>query len=119
MRAVATKTLSALNYDPCEAGEVVEALDKLMTDDSIQLLLSDVALPGGANGPQFVSEIRDQFPNLKVIFMSGFPPEAAKQNGLFDQGSTLLSKPFERGELAKALAEAFSVEPGEARRLAS
>ena len=113
VRKMAVRAVDALGYVALEARDINVALDALMTDDQIKLLLSDVALPGGVNGPQFVKGVRGKVPQLRVVFMSGFPPEAAKQNGLLDAGYCLLNKPFTRQELATALHDALLEEAGQ------
>ena len=107
VRKLAVRSLEALSYTPCEAADTNAALEQLTRITDIRLLLSDVALPGGANGPQFVKSIRFRFPELRVVFMSGFPPEAAKRSGILEAGSNLLNKPFTRNELAGALQDAL------------
>ena len=107
VRKLAIRSLEALNYSHCEAADIEVALDSLVEDSEIRLILSDVVLPGGVNGPQFVKRVRGKFPEMRVVFMSGFPPEAAKRSGLLEGNSILLSKPFTRQELAASLREAL------------
>ncbi len=54
------------------------------------------------NGPEFAEEARARNPERKVIFMSGYPAEAAQHNGFLDSGGIiLLSKPFQRSQIPK------------------
>ncbi len=73
----------------------------------ISLILSDVVLPGGASGPDFAEELRASRPDMKVLFMSGYPAEAAKHNGFLGPDSVLLNKPFRIAELAQVVKESL------------
>ena len=73
----------------------------------MQLVLSDVVLPGGTKGPDFAEAACARFPELKVIFMSGYPAEATERKGFRDADTVLLKKPFQRRDLAKALRDAL------------
>jgi len=72
------------------------------------LVLSDVVLPGGVNGPIFAREARDQNPGLKVIFMSGYPAGTASQEAALSPVDVLVNKPFRKQDIAKALYEALN-----------
>ena len=75
----------------------------LESEANIDLLLSDVVLPGGTSGPEFVEAARQIYPDLKVIFMSGYTAEADKPDGILGPDRVLLNKPFRRRQLAEAL----------------
>ena len=81
------------------------ARDVLASDTPVNLILSDVILPGGTSGPEFAEEIRATHPSLEIIFMSGYPAEAAKRNGFLGSNRVLLNKPFQRRQLAEAVHE--------------
>jgi CheY-like chemotaxis protein len=69
---------------------------------AFDLLLTDVVLPGGLRGPELAAAALAMRPGLKTLFMSGYAPQAALANAAFPSGA-LLSKPFRRAELARAL----------------
>ena len=71
------------------------------------LILSDVVLPGGISGPEFAEAAGKTHPDLKVVFMSGYPAEAAKRSGRLGSDKVLLNKPFQTKQLAAALREAL------------
>ncbi len=62
-----------------------------------------MVLPGGMSGPEFAEEAARRDPSLKIVFMSGYPAEAAIRNGLLGSGRQLSNKPFRRRQLAQAL----------------
>lgn len=104
---VAMTMLEKLGYSVVCADDAVKARSILSTDASIKLLLSDVVLPGGMSGPEFADEARQNYPDLKVIFMSGYPAVAAKRNGFLGSNSVLLNKPFRLSQLAKTIYSAL------------
>ena len=86
-----------------DARQALEALDEGLVD----LVLSDVVLPGGISGPEFAELARARYPALEVLFMSGYPAIAAQRNGFLGSDKVLLNKPFQIEQLAKALREAI------------
>ena len=107
VRALTVRILEGLNYKVKDAFNAAAAHKVLANERSVDLVLSDVVLPGGASGPEFAEEAHKTHPYLKVIFMSGYPAEAARRNGFLDSGRVLLNKPFEKHELAKAIRDAL------------
>lgn len=103
VRTLAVKMLAGLGYRVIDAPDARAALDVLGSGERVDLLLSDVVLPGGMSGPDLVRRVRERDPALKVVFMSGYAAEAANRNGFVGAKATLLTKPFERRELAEAL----------------
>lgn len=108
VRALAARVLEGLNYRVIEA-ERAETAHRILADSKyVDLLLSDVVLPGPMNGPDFARQALVTHPGLKILFMSGYPAEAARRNGFADLGGTpLLKKPLERRHLAEALRRAL------------
>ncbi len=107
VRQLAVKLVASLGYQVIDVPEAASARAVLDRGERLDLLLSDVVLPGGTSGPEFAEEARERFPDLKVIFMSGYAAEAAKRNGFLDSDKVLLNKPFQRSQLAEALFEAL------------
>lgn len=107
VRALAARMLESLGYRTIEVPDAASAHKVLAEGNPVDLVLSDVVLPGGASGPKFAEQARTTYPDLKVIFMSGYPAEAAKRNGFLGSDQTLLNKPFRKRQLAKALREAL------------
>ncbi len=66
----------------------------------IDLLLSDVVLPGGVNGPDLAAQVADRYPGIKVLFISGYP-DARHRRGPLLENTELLGKPFGKHDLAQ------------------
>ena len=99
MRAYAAEILQELGYHVIEACNGVAALEVLEGDEHIDLLLSDVVMPGGVNGRQLADEAVLRRPDLKVLFMTGYARNAILDRGHFD-GVQMIGKPFSFDELA-------------------
>lgn len=108
IRALAVRILEGMGYRTIAAARAEAAEETLAGAERVDLLLSDVMLPGAMNGPDFARKAREIKPALKILFMSGYPAEAARRNGFADLGGApLLKKPLERRQLAEALHEAL------------
>jgi CheY-like chemotaxis protein len=66
----------------------------------VDLILTDVIMPGGMRGPELAREVRKRRPEMKILYMSGYTEHMALKNGLVEPDVPLLSKPFHRSELA-------------------
>ncbi len=108
VRLLAEKILKSLNYEVVIAEDAKNADRVLKANSSIDIILSDVILPGGLSGPDYFETIQRELPNMKVIFMSGYTAEAALENSSIGNDQVLLSKPFQRHRLARALHEALN-----------
>jgi CheY-like chemotaxis protein len=93
-----------------------EALDVLRGGGSIDLLFTDLVMPGGINGRQLADEARRLRPHLPVLFTSGYAAESIMRDDRLDAGVHLLGKPYRRAELAakvrEVLASTVSVRQG-------
>jgi PAS domain S-box-containing protein len=105
VRDLAVQTLEGLGYRVSGAPDAARARKLLAEGTQVDLVLSDVVLPGGTSGPEFAEETRTIYPDLKIIFMSGYPAGAAKRYSFLGSDKVLLNKPFKRYQLAKALRE--------------
>ena len=72
----------------------------LQSDARIDLLVTDVGLPGGMNGRQMADAARVSRPWLKVLFITGFAEAALFSNGQLEPGMAVLTKPFAMDDLA-------------------
>ncbi len=108
VRILASQVLEGLGYRVVAVPEAASARAVLKTERDVSLVLSDVVLPGGMSGPDFAEEARTTDPDVKIIFMSGYPAAAAKRNGFMGSDRVLLNKPFQRRELAEAVREALA-----------
>jgi PAS domain S-box-containing protein len=82
-------------YTPLEAADGPAALKILQSAARIDLLITDVGLPGGMNGRQLADAARVNRPNLKVLFITGYAENAVIGNGHLEAGMEILTKPFE------------------------
>ena len=100
---VAAESLRELGYQIVTAANAAQALDLLRGDQPVDLLFSDVIMPGGMNGAQLAVEARRIRPTLKVLLTSGYTAAAlSREHGLPDN-LNVVEKPYQREELAKKL----------------
>ena len=100
--------LEQLNYEVLQAANGESAL-RLVEPRAlaVQLLLTDVVLPG-MNGKQLFERISALMPGLPVLFMSGYPDDVLDRHDVTERGLDLLAKPFEVRELVRAVARALA-----------
>ncbi|HVJ51799.1 MAG TPA: PAS domain S-box protein [Aliidongia sp.] len=107
VRKLLTRTLKSLGYRILEAPDGPAGLEILDGGTTIDLLLTDIVLPKGMNGVVFAGEARRRYPTLKVIFSSGYAPNAVIRDDAF-KSAILLSKPFTKSVLAEAVHRALT-----------
>jgi CheY-like chemotaxis protein len=103
VRTLAVGLLNDLGYTVFEAADAQAAETTLTRVGRVDVVLSDIVLPGGVSGPDFAEKTVRQNPGTRVLYMSGYTADAAEKNGFLDDGATLLNKPFLRSELAEAV----------------
>ncbi|TVT86107.1 PAS domain-containing protein [Pseudomonas sp. H3(2019)] len=99
VRMLVLNVLNELGYITHEAEDAKNALPLLESDLRIDLLVTDVGLPG-MNGRQLAEIARQHRPGLNVLFMTGYAEKAAERQGFLDEGMDLLAKPFTLEQLA-------------------
>jgi CheY-like chemotaxis protein len=100
------ETLSALNYSVREAANAEAALRILEDFGPVDLLLTDVVMPGGG-GPRLAQAMSGLRPATRVLYMSGYPGGSIAGHGLAP-GMDLLAKPFSPEALLRRVADALS-----------
>ena len=100
VRMLITEVLDELGYVALEAADGPSGLRILDSDAQIDLLVTDVGLPGGMDGRQVADAARLRRPDLKVLFITGFAENAAITHGHLDPGMHVLTKPFAMDALA-------------------
>jgi PAS domain S-box-containing protein len=102
VRAFTVETVRELGYDVLEARDGVNALNVLRQTPAgdIDLLFSDVVLPGGMNGQQLAQQAVVLHPRLKVLFATGYARDVIVHHGRLDPGVELITKPFAFDDLA-------------------
>ena len=116
VREIACAILSDLGYRVLEAADGEEALRVFGANTaSVDLLLTDVVLPGKVRGRELSERVRALRPDLKVLFMSGYTENSIVHHGRLDDGVQLIGKPFKREQLASKVAEVLGVSASEPR----
>ncbi len=98
VRMLILEVLRDLRFRAIEAGDPDRAITILEKQERIDLLISDVGLPG-MNGRQLAEIARRERPELKVLFMTGYAAEAAVRSEFLDAGMDMLTKPFTLDDL--------------------
>jgi PAS domain S-box-containing protein len=106
MRRVSTRQLRELGYRVLECDRAATALDILQREE-VDLLFSDIVMPGGLDGVELAHLAQERWPGLKIVLTSGFPQARVDSNGDLLGNLQLLSKPYRREELAAALRAAL------------
>ena len=102
---ITSTMVESMGYEVITASTGDAAYEILQTRQQVDLLLTDVMLPGVLNGSTLTKAARQIRPDLRVIFISGFAEHAMTQSGLLEEGIPLLSKPFRKVQLAYAIEE--------------
>ena len=100
--------LTSLGYKVTVASDAAAALDILSSGAEVDLLLTDVVMPGGMNGSQLAVEARRLRPGLKVLFTSGYFEVALVRDGTLDANAHVLAKPYRKHQLAQSVSDALS-----------
>jgi signal transduction histidine kinase len=103
VRTAVTANLESLNYRVLTADRGPAALELLESSEPIDLLFTDVVMPGGLSGAEVARRARELRPAIKVLFTSGFTSSALVQNGRLEAGVELLMKPYDLSELVATL----------------
>jgi len=100
VRMIVVDVLSDLGYAVLEAVDGRSGLQILDSGTRIDLLLTDVGLPGGMNGRQLADAARQRRPGLKVLFVTGYAESVAVGDGRMEHGMQVMTKPFAVAALA-------------------
>ncbi|RYF76245.1 MAG: response regulator, partial [Comamonadaceae bacterium] len=111
LRMLVVDVMQDLGYETLEAGEGATALKILESKARVDLLLSDVGLPGGMNGRQLADAARRHRPGLQVLFITGYAENAVLNHGHLEPGMHVMTKPFEMDALARRVRELMERRP--------
>jgi signal transduction histidine kinase/CheY-like chemotaxis protein len=100
IRMVIADVLSDLGYTVLEAGDGRSGLKIIEAGTHVDLLITDVGLPGGMNGRQLADAARERRPNLNVLFVTGYAENSPVGSGFAAQGMQVMTKPFSLEALA-------------------
>ena len=110
LRTMAISMLQSLGYRTLEASTANIALEILRETSGVDMLLTDMVLPGGMSGRALADWARENNPNLPALYMSGYTNDAIIHHGRVDKGIQLLEKPFRKAALASAVRKALEGE---------
>ncbi|MBS0548750.1 MAG: MASE4 domain-containing protein [Proteobacteria bacterium] len=104
VRTAVLNQLRGLGYAVREAAGAQQALELLERGETFDLMLTDVIMPG-IDGPSLAKKVGERWPDLKVIFMSGYSENAARHHGRVAADAHILAKPFRKIDLALRVRE--------------
>jgi signal transduction histidine kinase len=108
VREYVVTQINRLGYDTLAASNAAEALAIINGPERIDLLFTDVIMPGGMNGRQLATEAQKRRPGLNVLFTSGYTENAIVHHGRLDAGVLLLPKPYLSSDLARMIRTALA-----------
>ncbi|MDH6261871.1 PAS domain S-box protein [Bradyrhizobium sp. BR13661] len=100
--------VEALGYRVVAAVNGKEALQRLRADPAIDMLFTDIVMPGGMSGWDLADQARRIRPGLPVLFTSGYALETLVEQGRAQAEAVVLTKPYRKAELAQRLRDAFA-----------
>jgi signal transduction histidine kinase len=101
VREYAKEVLDDLGYRVFEAGDAAQALGVLNKKPRVDLLFTDVVLPGPGNGRVLATKAREKYPGLPVLYTTGYTRNAIVHQGRLDPDVELLNKPYTQQDLAR------------------
>jgi PAS domain S-box-containing protein len=108
VRRLTTRRLKDLGYRVLEAGHGAEGLAILAGTPDVEVVFSDLVMPGGVSGFDLAREVRDRFPHLRVILTSGYSAELMNQADIAQLDLQVLRKPYRQAELARVFRAALA-----------
>lgn len=103
VRATVIDTLQELGYQVLAASDAEKALAVVKSGIKIDLLFTEVVMPGPLRSPDLARMAREHLPGIAVLFTSGYTQNAIVHGGRLDPGVELLSKPYSREDLARRI----------------
>src|SRR5262249_33714733 len=118
-RANAVEQLESLGYATLAAQNGAEALALIEAGNHVDLLFTDVVMPGAMNGRQLGDHVRGRWPSVKVLYTSGYSEDAIGHHGRLDPDVLLLSKPYRKSDLDQVVRQALDATPHSAAMVVS
>ncbi|GEM_PF-5101436 len=100
---LADQYLTRLGYRTFTAENIPGAMQILESDEPVDILFSDVVMPGGMNGYEFAQQATEKRPGIKVLLTSGYTSKTVAHNGLARFSAQLLNKPYRETDLARRI----------------
>ena len=108
VRSTVVETLRELGYRVLTANDAASALTVIESGVAIDLLFTDVVMPGTLKSPELARKARERLPGVAVLFTSGYTENAIVHGGRLDLGVELLSKPYSREMLARKVRQVMA-----------
>lgn len=105
VRRLCVRALRSLGYEPLEAANGPEALRVLEQTTHVDLVLTDMVMPGGLTGKQLADRVQRHWPHMRIVYMSGYTANVLDENT--PRSHELLAKPFTIEQLSAALRRAL------------
>ncbi|MFC0251277.1 PAS domain-containing protein [Massilia consociata] len=118
VQATVVEMLRSLGYKVMKADNAASALVILNSGMPVDLLFTDVVMPGEVRSPELARQARQLHPNIEVLFTSGYTQNAIVHDGKLDAGVQLLSKPYGKDQLARKVRQLLSKQPAQPARTA-
>jgi len=118
VRTAASSLLTSLGYRVLEANDGPSALRLIDEEPGIDLVLSDVVMPGGMKGPDVGRHALERRPGIKLLYMSGYADDPNIREGAFEPYAELISKPFHSETLAAKVRSVLDTRKAPRRRSA-
>ena len=103
MRKIVCRLLLDFGCTVIEANSGAAALDVLQSDRKIDLMFSDVVMPGGMSGTELVHAARHLRPGIKTLLTTGFAEASLRSQAQFADAGEILSKPYRRQDFARKI----------------
>jgi CheY-like chemotaxis protein len=107
IREFAASVLRDAGYEVCEAADGVAALEILRSERPLDLLLTDVLMPGGVSGQEVAGEARARAVPIKVLYASGYAPDSLLRGGRLRNHESFIPKPYSADDLVRSVQSAF------------
>ncbi|MEO8523471.1 MAG: PAS domain S-box protein [Caldimonas sp.] len=115
VRTTVVDMLTELGYRVLKARDAANALAIVESGVSIDLLFTDVVMPGPLKSPELARKVRERLPGIAVLFTSGYTENAVVHGGRLDAGVDLLAKPYSRDALARKVRQVLAARTRGAR----
>jgi CheY-like chemotaxis protein len=109
VRSYSIKSVESLGYSVISAVDGNDALQKLRAENPVDVLFTDIVMPGGINGWELADLARQLRPGLPVLLTSGYALETLVKHGRLRAGAVVLTKPYRKVDLARRLREVIGV----------
>ena len=110
VRMLVVEVLEEFGYAAIEAADAAAGLNVLQSDARVELLVTDLALPGRMTGRQLAEAARELRPDLPVLFITGYAENALIGNGRLEPNMQVITKPFTIGALTTRIRDLLSQE---------